>query len=174
MTTTAERATEDRREKGELTLRLENVMRQQCIPDHVRKGVINYAVHHRSVGGFLMAVFENNLYRAIALADGYNLRSFLSWMHVLNEISPEAWGSKDKVLSWLMNEDALIVECGECGQAFEFDGVKGAVGPEDGDEGLASWSCPMCHAENISTPKPVDEPDFAAIDKALDANKEST
>lgn len=158
MTTVIERIVDEERRVAKLTEELQQAMSAQCIPDHMRRGLLDYAVHHRPVGGFLMALFENDFIGAVSRADTYNERALRSWMLVVCMMPSGSYGSKDKVLSWLMNEPAIIVECDECEQSFEFESVADAIAPAEDDEGLASWACPNCGAENISAPKPVGAP----------------
>lgn len=61
-----------------------------------------YALLHEKKGGFLMAVFSNNLREAIARADrqnGFTLKQIICYCH--NEIPGCCWGSEAKVKAWL-------------------------------------------------------------------------
>lgn len=61
-----------------------------------------FALLHEKKGGFLMAVFSNDLREAIARADGDNrvvMLQILGYCH--NEIPSPCWGSPEKVKAWL-------------------------------------------------------------------------
>ena len=54
------------------------------------------------VGGFLTAVLQNELYEALASADGENLRDILEiGRYVYWETPRQCWGSRKKLLKWI-------------------------------------------------------------------------
>lgn len=53
------------------------------------------------VGGFLMAVLENNLKEAFGRADSYNIQTLGAIVsYCYNHLPAECWGSPAKVLEW--------------------------------------------------------------------------
>lgn len=80
-------------------------MKQQNIeqlPEHIRDGVLNYVEKGWPIGGFLTAVFTNNLMEAFARADDINrvqLYAICSWVY--NEAPSGCWGNPAKVRLWL-------------------------------------------------------------------------
>lgn len=66
-----------------------------------------YVDHGCSVGGFLMAVLENNLSEACGRADLNNQRRLITIVrYVYNRIPRDAWGSPEKVAEWLQSRRA--------------------------------------------------------------------
>lgn len=61
-----------------------------------------YVEHGYIVGGFLTAVLENDLSRAVTRADAQNLRNLPAYVMYLNSHVPAScWGSKEKVAAWI-------------------------------------------------------------------------
>lgn len=77
------------------------------IPSHkfssqILIGLTRYKDHHIKPGGFLSAVLENNLYRAISQADEssvHSLPEILKWC--TNNLVPNSWGSPERVAKWV-------------------------------------------------------------------------
>jgi len=72
------------------------------IPEHCVDGLRNYLEHGIEPGGFLMAVLTNNLVEAFGRADEINrvaLEAYASWLY--NECPRNAWGSVEKVDTWI-------------------------------------------------------------------------
>jgi len=72
------------------------------LPEHMRDGARHYVENHFEPGGFLQAVFENNLVRAFSLADEINEKAMRQWARFLhNEAPRRCWGSREAVQNWL-------------------------------------------------------------------------
>ena len=72
------------------------------LPEHLQAGVRAYIEHHRDVGGFLAAVFMNDLSNAVGRADEENLprlHEIVRWVY--NEAPSGCWGSRETVQKWL-------------------------------------------------------------------------
>jgi len=71
------------------------------IPEHMRDTVENYLIHGYHPGGFMMAMFAGDMFRACQCADQVNGPSML---HIAQWIVFEAplgsWGSYDAVENW--------------------------------------------------------------------------
>ena len=75
---------------------------------YVADGIRNYIETGRPMGGFLTAVFENNLFGAVGKADLENRRDLTKlviWIY--NNAPMGCWGSPKKVSEWkgLNNEN---------------------------------------------------------------------
>jgi len=76
------------------------------IPDHLREALDAYAERGRPVGGFLTAVLEDSLSRAISCADEISLAALVDIVkYVYNELPSGCWGSRDKVDAWYKQKD---------------------------------------------------------------------
>lgn len=72
------------------------------IPEHCREGLEEYILNGTESGGFLMAVVENDLRRAVESADFTNRRVLDGYVMFLNNYAPrECWGSPVKVGKWI-------------------------------------------------------------------------
>ncbi len=72
------------------------------IPPHLWGGIRDYLLDHQPVGGFLTAVFENDLMRACCNADygsAQALPGLARWL--MNEAPAGAFGSPAAVRAWL-------------------------------------------------------------------------
>lgn len=77
------------------------------LPEHMRDGARRYVEHHIRPGGFLQAMLADNLPRALACADEENAASVGRWQRwLVEECPPEAWGSVEKMESWLALRDS--------------------------------------------------------------------
>ena len=55
-----------------------------------------------SGGGFLTALFSNNLIGAFSQADNVNTEAMKEWtVFLFNYIPSDCWGSKEKVQAWI-------------------------------------------------------------------------
>ncbi len=76
------------------------------IPPKVRAAIDRYATERIQPGDFTTAVLCNNFSDAIAHADENSLRAIREIMiYVYNEIPGNCWGSKEKVIAWLKEEE---------------------------------------------------------------------
>jgi hypothetical protein len=72
------------------------------LPRHMHGGVQRYVLHGVEPGQFLRALLENNLFKAVAMADDDNLDALAAWCHFLENRVPSAChGSREKVRDWL-------------------------------------------------------------------------
>jgi len=72
------------------------------IPDYMMPGLKAYVEDRAPPGSFLMAVLENDLSRAVGMADENNignLPAYASYLH--NEMPYSCHGSPAKVKAWL-------------------------------------------------------------------------
>ena len=77
-------------------------MNYELIPEHCRESVRTCIEERHPIGGFLTAVFSNDLVLAHGTADSINLAALHNYCDFLyNEALSPCWGSKDKVLAWL-------------------------------------------------------------------------
>lgn len=73
------------------------------VPQHLSRGLRDYAQIHQRPGGFLQACLENNLYEAAIRADPTSLaglRAVMIW--IKEELPAEAWGSPEAVAAWIL------------------------------------------------------------------------
>lgn len=76
------------------------------LPERLRGGVQRYLEHRLSPGGFLTAVFENDLMGALGRAGLENQRDIVriaTWVY--NEMPGNCWGSVKIVEKWLAGEE---------------------------------------------------------------------
>ena len=74
----------------------------KMIPAHLVDGVLGYVERRESIGQFLTAVFENDLFDAVARADSESLAGLdglTKWIY--NYATSHCWGSEKKVEDWL-------------------------------------------------------------------------
>jgi hypothetical protein len=73
-----------------------------AVPEHLHTGLVEYLAARRPVGGFLLAVLENNLALAAVRADPESARALRELVLFLsNFASATAWGSTEAVAAWL-------------------------------------------------------------------------
>lgn len=76
------------------------------LPSDLQDGMRNYIEHGLEPGGFLTAVLENNLRRAIAKADSVNrvvLPTIVQWIY--SECPSSIRGSEEAVKQWIKQND---------------------------------------------------------------------
>lgn len=74
-------------------------------PGNVQGGLERYVNDRVAPGGFLRAVLENDLARAIGRADLENLEELPDIVrYVYSHVPAKAWGSKDAVARWLVGD----------------------------------------------------------------------
>lgn len=79
-----------------------------ALPDHLLESINEYILHGRSCGGFLMAVFENNLREAVGRADDTSLSHLkLIVQYLCNKCPAGATGSVDRVREWQAKDGAI-------------------------------------------------------------------
>ena len=76
------------------------------LPENIKGAIDRYVEERIQPGGFTSAVLENNLAMAIGRADENSLKAIREIVgYVYNEIPSRAWGSQEKVQSWLAGDD---------------------------------------------------------------------
>ena len=71
------------------------------IPFHTQDALNNYYEHGYMPGGFLTAVLCNDLFKAVATADQYNINCLKDiCMFVYNEMPAKSWGSAERMRDW--------------------------------------------------------------------------
>lgn len=77
------------------------------ITPNMVEAIRGYVDHGYMVGGFLSAVLENDLRKAVVRADGHNVRNLPAYIAYLNNYVPApCWGSKKAVEDWRARKDA--------------------------------------------------------------------
>lgn len=71
------------------------------IPDHTQGAIRRYVEQGLMPGGFLEAVFLNDLMSAVGRADSQNIYALKDiCMFVYNEMPAKAWGSRELMEAW--------------------------------------------------------------------------
>jgi hypothetical protein len=72
------------------------------IPEYMHDGLRNHIEERTPTGGFLRAVFNNDLKEAVGRADENNMRNLPAYVNYLYNYAPsDCWGSPAKVEAWL-------------------------------------------------------------------------
>lgn len=94
-----------------------NYFDYSLIPQNAIESLKLYVDKHIQPGEFLMAVLENDLTMAVRLADLHNTAIIYSFNastieiiptyanYIYNELPMNCWGSKEKVMKWLNNNE---------------------------------------------------------------------
>lgn len=76
--------------------------KERLVPQHNIEGIVNYIVEGIEPGGFLRAVFENNLMESLGRADVENrFALFNICAFIYNDTPADCHGSPEKVKAWL-------------------------------------------------------------------------
>jgi hypothetical protein len=68
------------------------------------KALTDYSEKRVETGGFLHAILEGDLYRAVMISDNLNQpKIYYITMYIINTLPEESYGSKKRVKSWLKN-----------------------------------------------------------------------
>jgi hypothetical protein len=71
------------------------------IPEYTMSALKRYVVDGIHPGGFLMAVLENDLSRAVSAADDQNIKVIPQIAcFIYNRVPAHCWGSREKVSAW--------------------------------------------------------------------------
>jgi len=74
------------------------------ISRYMMGGIFRYVEEGVLPGGFLSAVFSNDLTGAVAHADDVNMRNLPAYVRfIYNHCPSDCWGDRDKVKAWLVN-----------------------------------------------------------------------
>ena len=76
------------------------------IPERMQVALKNYFLDHLPVGGFLTALFSNDLRNTFWRADDENVKMIELYVQWLNSVDygRTAWGSPEIVADWLKNK----------------------------------------------------------------------
>ncbi len=78
------------------------------VPEHDIEGMVSYIVEGRPMGGFLTAVFSNDLMEAYCRADDENTKGLSEVVGFIYNYAPtECHGSPEKVRLWLKKFKAV-------------------------------------------------------------------
>ena len=84
----------------------QNIINETGVEYATAEGIANYINYHRSVGGFLTAVFCNDLKESCARADSNNQGRLFLIVQFLYMYAPSpCWGSVDRHREWLENKE---------------------------------------------------------------------
>lgn len=87
---------------------LEDGFRSCSLPGYMLEGAQQYLVHHRAVGGFLMALFRNDLRNSVSLADAENAEALQRWVQFLYNYCPsDSHGSAGAVDRWIARGEKI-------------------------------------------------------------------
>jgi hypothetical protein len=79
-----------------------NYSEYTLIPEHLMLSISLYVNEGRLFGGFLQAVFSNDLFAATAKADDYNIQILPVYVkYIWNELPQACHGSKENIDRWL-------------------------------------------------------------------------
>lgn len=82
------------------------------IPGYTQQQLEHYVRNGTSTGGFVQAVFENDLQGAFGAADLENLRALEYIVKWVYNVSPtECWGNKEKVKAWRAQHGLVGLQC---------------------------------------------------------------
>jgi len=70
------------------------------LPEYMQDGVENYILHGYPLGGFLTAIFSNDLYEAARRADDNNFVSLHLYATVIYNAPAGCHGSEEKIAAW--------------------------------------------------------------------------
>jgi len=76
---------------------------KQCgVPAYMVEGLVHYFVHRVAPGGFMLAVLQNDLMRALEKADSTNINCLKAYGMFLYNYAPlGSYGSRENVERWL-------------------------------------------------------------------------
>jgi hypothetical protein len=76
------------------------------IPAYMHNPLTDYVVAGKHPGGFLTAVLENDLLRAVTCADPDNFAAIREWVRLLHNYLPRrCYGSASAVENWAQRKD---------------------------------------------------------------------
>jgi len=91
-----------------------DLSRYDLIPENLKQALDRYVSSGVETGGFLRAVLENNLSKAVGRADADNQQILpLLVSYVYNELPGDCWGGESEVEAWLLKHAAQRLACEE-------------------------------------------------------------
>ena len=131
---------------GVFIRRMYDTLLEWDIPSYMREPIFDYILNGQPPGGFLRAIFENNLHKAGLLADGFNRNRLLGYSALLDVIPLNSWGSSAKVNTWI-ELGGLNRKPGGMDSKEQIMGNKSVVEEERwttkaGLEAVITWSVP--------------------------------
>lgn len=76
--------------------------RSSGIPAYMIEHLVKYIIDRHPIGGFLTAVFSNDLMDALGRADDVNINCLKNYGTFIYNAAPRAcWGSREAVATWL-------------------------------------------------------------------------
>ena len=77
----------------------------ELIPEHMMLNIQGYVEKRQALGGFLTAVFANDLFKAVSKADENNLKLIPTYVkYIFNELPSGCWGSYEIVKNWIKKD----------------------------------------------------------------------
>lgn len=90
------------------------------LPEHMRAGVRGYIEEGGHIGGFLTALFSNDLVGTYGKADGANREAISIWVDFLHWEAPSTcWGSIEKVTKWQKSGGLNVLIAGSVKEEIE-------------------------------------------------------
>ncbi len=75
------------------------------IPDHMMINIKNYVAGKEYIGGFLTAIFSNDLFEAVSRADHINMAIIPVYVaYIQNKVPYNCHGSKEIINNWYENK----------------------------------------------------------------------
>ena len=79
------------------------------LPEHLRESIDAYVQHGRPVGDFLKAVIENDLARAVAMADEEGLHKLVAIVgYLYNRCPASCWGGPIIYRTWIVAHGCMV------------------------------------------------------------------
>ena len=77
-------------------------LRKSLVPNHIHEAIVSYAIDHVPPGGFLKAVFKNDLYGSLAHADQANRAAIMDIVgFIYAELPDDCWGDEHAYFKWI-------------------------------------------------------------------------
>lgn len=81
-----------------------------ALPEHMLDGVADYLLFGLEPGGFLRALFSNDLKDSFGRADEINVAAMRAWvLFIYNEMPSLAQGSRERVQAWVARGGMLSI-----------------------------------------------------------------
>ena len=91
-----------------------NIFDYEKIPEHLMRRIKMYVDHGQNLGGFLYAIFTNDLFKAVGKADDINMPLIQIYVaYIVNEVPYNCHGSKEIVDLWIEKKQNESKNLGE-------------------------------------------------------------